>query len=80
MVGDPGLIGNSSMPRQLATIRSKSATPMPQSSKAALIYLQGTAGTEYWIVLQNFYSITRYNRSKLYAMAAGVYRWKPCQS
>ena len=36
---------------------------------AALIMLEGDAGTEYWAVFQNFYSITRYNRSNLYAMA-----------
>ncbi len=37
--------------------------------KAKLIALDGDAGTEYWIVLDNFYVITRYNRSPLYAMA-----------
>jgi len=36
---------------------------------ATLIELEGADGPEYWIGLNNFYVITRYNRSPLYAMA-----------
>ena len=35
----------------------------------ALIELEGAQGLEHWVVLDNFYAITRYNHSKLYAMA-----------
>jgi len=36
---------------------------------ATLIELEGEQGAEHWIGLNNFYVITRYNRSPLYAMA-----------
>lgn len=36
---------------------------------ANLVRLDGEHGPEYWITFQNFYVITRYNRSPLYAMA-----------
>ena len=36
---------------------------------ATLMHMQGTDGAEYWLGLHNFYVITRYNHSKLYAMA-----------
>ncbi|MDC6689996.1 lytic murein transglycosylase, partial [Leclercia adecarboxylata] len=31
--------------------------------------LEGAEGDEYWLGLPNFYVITRYNRSVMYAMA-----------
>ena len=36
---------------------------------ATLVTLEGDDGTEYWLGLENFYVITRYNHSALYAMA-----------
>ena len=36
---------------------------------AALIALDNRQGREYWLGMQNFYAITRYNHSPLYAMA-----------
>lgn len=38
-------------------------------SKARLLELDGENGNEYWMTLENFYVITRYNHSPLYAMA-----------
>jgi membrane-bound lytic murein transglycosylase B len=37
--------------------------------KATVITLKGKRGKEYWLGLDNFYVITRYNHSALYAMA-----------
>jgi membrane-bound lytic murein transglycosylase B len=39
------------------------------SQAAKLQELQGENGSEYWVTLNNFYVITRYNHSHLYAMA-----------
>lgn len=36
---------------------------------ASLLKLEGKRGVEYWLGLKNFYVITRYNHSELYAMA-----------
>jgi len=38
-------------------------------AKATVITLKGKRGKEYWLGLDNFYVITRYNHSALYAMA-----------
>jgi membrane-bound lytic murein transglycosylase B len=43
--------------------------PYADDVMATLITLEGAKGTEYWFGLKNFYVITRYNHSALYAMA-----------
>jgi membrane-bound lytic murein transglycosylase B len=53
-----------------AGIRLPSKPSLPSTTKAKLLALDGEASTEYWLTLQNFYAITRYNHSPLYAMAA----------
>lgn len=48
----------------------KAQIPDPSTNRSfALIALEGKQGKEYWLGAQNFYVITRYNRSDHYAMA-----------
>jgi len=42
---------------------------LARDERAALFRMQGSEGEEYWVGLNNFYVITRYNRSRLYALA-----------
>jgi len=42
---------------------------LPRNLQAGLFSLDVEQGQEYWLALNNFYVITRYNRSKNYAMA-----------
>lgn len=42
---------------------------VPADARVALIELDLANGSEYWVVQRNFYAITRYNHSALYAMA-----------
>jgi membrane-bound lytic murein transglycosylase B len=37
---------------------------------ATLLEVEGANGPEYWIVFENFYVISRYNKSPLYSLAA----------
>ncbi len=44
-------------------------TPLADETRAALLVLEAESGPGYWLTLHNFYVITRYNHSPLYAMA-----------
>lgn len=66
----------------LGDARAKGATPLscddnahrycynlPAETRVAALELDGEQGSEFWLTTDNFYVITRYNRSRLYAMA-----------
>lgn len=56
----------------VAELKRRGVTPqaaVPDDDLAALIELEQKDGREYWLGMQNFYAITRYNHSPLYAMA-----------
>jgi membrane-bound lytic murein transglycosylase B len=58
------------LPEELATHGVRAARGENPPQKAALIELATPdAAPEYWLGYQNFYVITRYNRSSFYAMA-----------
>ncbi len=54
---------------ELARSGITSKQPLPGRSLSSLIKLEGMKSDEYWLGLNNFYVITRYNHSNLYAMA-----------
>jgi len=44
-------------------------TALPGDSKSELLTYEGDDGAEYWVGFHNFFVITRYNRSVMYALA-----------
>ena len=54
---------------QLAQLGFTSLQKTDYKGMANAIKLEGARGTEHWLGLNNFYVITRYNHSRLYAMA-----------
>ena len=65
---------NSGLKPKLTIMDIKQAGLLPDANfnddaKATAMKLEGEQGIEYWVGLQNFYVITRYNHSPLYAMA-----------
>ncbi|HYE34859.1 lytic murein transglycosylase B [Methylocaldum sp.] len=56
--------------REWLSLGVDSGASLPAHVKAALVRLDEEAGPAYWLGLHNFYVITRYNHSPLYAMAA----------
>lgn len=61
-----------SPPRTLGALRAAGVMfdrgPLPDDTPAGLLLMQGSGGPEYWLALPNFYVITRYNRSSMYAL------------
>lgn len=45
------------------------STDLPGDYKSQLLTLEGPDGDEYWVGFHNFFVITRYNRSVMYALA-----------
>ncbi|MDP1708551.1 MAG: lytic murein transglycosylase B [Gammaproteobacteria bacterium] len=71
---DAGLkpeMGIDQLSRYGVTLDATDPAPTPGSGivRGTLLELEGNNGLEYWVGMQNFYAITRYNISALYAMA-----------
>lgn len=69
-----GLVSRRSTPPRtsVASLRSQGVIPQEavgDGQTALLLELEGQGGLEYWLGFHNFYVITRYNNSQLYAMA-----------
>lgn len=55
--------------KQLADLNVPTPSNMPATAKVKLLPLKQATSTEHWLAFHNFYVITRYNHSSLYAMA-----------
>nr|WP_223826225.1 lytic murein transglycosylase B [Spongiibacter pelagi] len=55
---------------ELAKVGIRPEAKLAGELKATAMKLDGAEGDEYWVGLNNFYVITRYNHSAMYAMAA----------
>lgn len=64
---------NSLYPKETVTSLSHQgvlfATDLPGDEQGQLLTLQGEDGEEHWVGFHNFFVITRYNRSVMYALA-----------
>jgi membrane-bound lytic murein transglycosylase B len=56
---------------EAAALRQAGVSPLEEIGEdpVAVLILEGVTGPEYWLGLNNFYMITRYNRSTNYAMS-----------
>jgi membrane-bound lytic murein transglycosylase B len=55
--------------QDLSTLGITPTQQLAADTPVALLSLEQKKGPEYWLTMKNFYVITRYNRSPLYAMA-----------
>lgn len=66
---DKGLVAQFEL-SELEKASVKPAVPVPTDLRYGLVYLEnGNEPTEYWLGAENFYAITKYNRSYFYAMS-----------
>ncbi|MFT7387064.1 MAG: membrane-bound lytic murein transglycosylase B [Candidatus Endobugula sp.] len=69
---DDSILNDSLKPKHtVSSLAKKGYTPIvPLAEQTAnAIRLEGDKGVEFWVGLNNYYVITRYNHSRLYAMA-----------
>ena len=66
---DKGLKPNMTI-AQLSRLNVSLPTDLPSSTPAKLLAFDQADNEELWVILPNFYVITRYNHSPLYALAA----------